>query len=118
MALSDEMATAALTLLTKFGQAVSVARNVNTYDPATGNITSESTVNYTGIGYPSVFNNRYVDGGTINQGETLLIFVSDNGEQPEDGDLFTFGGTSYTALEVQNVSVQGVNVVYKIQLRQ
>lgn len=118
MALSDEMATAALTLLTKFGQAISVVRNTNTYDPATGDVTGESTTSYSGVGYPSNYVKRYVDGSTVAQGDILLIFASDSGEDPRQGDVFTVGSIVYTAQNVQQVSVQGVNVVYKIELRQ
>jgi hypothetical protein len=111
------MSAAALSMLTKFGQSITVVRDVvASFDSATGTVTEGTDTTYSGYGYPSAYNASQVDNAIIKQSDTLLIFSSTTA--PLVNDIFTVGSKVLTAVNVQTVSDQGVNVMYKVQLRQ
>ncbi len=116
-AFRDNVYNSALRLLTNFGQSISATRdNVGAFVPALGTVSDLADTTYSGYGYPSNYNTLQIDGTLVQQNDTLLIFSSTTA--PLVNDVFVVGSKSYTALSIQNVSAQGENVIYKIQLRQ
>ncbi len=114
---SDRMAATALQLLTTYGQSISAVRNVtNGYSPITGIVTDIMDTTYTGVGYPSNYNAKQIDGMLIQQDDILLILRSTT--EPLLNDIITISGKAYTALMIQKITAQGSNIIYKIQLRQ
>jgi hypothetical protein len=111
------MSAAALSMLTQFGQSITVVRDVvASFDVSTGTVTEGVDATYLGYGYPSAYNSLQVDGSIIRQSDTLLLFSSTT--VPLVNDIFTIGSKVLTAINIQTVSAQGVDVMYKIQLRQ
>lgn len=117
MPLSADLSAAGLSMLKQFGQAISVTRDaVGAFTPATGVVTEATDTSYTGYGYPSAYNVSQIDGTIVRQDDTKLIFSST--VEPLVNDIFTVGSKVMSAVDVVKVSVQGVNVLYKVQLRQ
>lgn len=103
-------------LLTEFGEAVSGQRvTEGAYDPSTSTTAPGSTINYTGVGLPTSYTEEQIDGENILIGDTLLVFYSET--QPEVNDQLTFNSIAYNAINVQQISTQGGNALYKIQCR-
>jgi len=116
-AFSDRLTATALRLLTNYGQAI-YCHKINTaaFDPETGEAAVLGRTDYDGQGYPSNYNRFQVDGVTILQGDILLILSTTT--LPEVNDICEVSGTTYTMLNIQRITAQGNDVVYKIQLRQ
>ena len=113
-ALSDKLFTTAERLLTTYGQAIAVQRSSSSYNPVTGETVNTSN-SYSGVGYPSRYTSQAIDNVLIMQSDTLLIFSSDT--KPKVNDVFTFGDETLAALDVQNITLSGSSIIYKVQLR-
>jgi len=117
MSFASDMRGTALSMLTQFGQSVSVTRDVvASFTPATGVVTEGTDTTYTGMGYPSAYKTSQIDGTLIRQDDTLLLFYSTT--EPLVNDIFTVGTKVFTAISIQTVTAQGSNIMYKVQLRQ
>lgn len=117
MSFSSRLQATALRLLSEYGQSISVVRDViGAYAVSTGTVTDSADTTYTGYGYTEDYNAYLIDNTVIKQQDVKLTFYSTT--QPEVNDIFTVDGQGYTALNVQRVTAQGVNVVYIVQLRQ
>lgn len=116
MSFLTNLQTAAESLLTTYGEAISIERvTPGAYNPATGEPAAGTTLNYTGVGLPTVYNNEEIDGTNILQDDTLLIFYSTT--KPLVNDRVTINSIVYSARNVQEIRTQGGNVLYKIQCR-
>lgn len=116
MSLAARMFATASSLLTRYGQTISVVRDNGTFNASTGTMDGTSTTSYDGVGYPSNYSKRDIDGVVVIQSDTLLIFSSNT--PPIVNDVFTVGAKVMTALDVQIITVSGQDVLYKVQLRQ
>lgn len=123
---ANRLTNIARRLLTKYGQPVNFTRDkTSNFDPSTGTVTDTTDLIYTGVGYPSNYSDYLLgrQAGQVDIGETLirrgdiLLILSSNTE-PQVNDIFEVGAFKYTALSVKKITTQGVNVIYKIQLRQ
>lgn len=116
-AFRDAMYNTANRLLSVYGQSISVSRNnTSAFNPTTGVVANTTYTEYEGYGYPSQYKASQIDGSIIQQGDILLIFSC--ATAPLVNDVFTVGSKDYTALDIQNITAQGSNVIYKVQLRQ
>jgi hypothetical protein len=114
------IADTALNLLQTFGDAVTIefAPSGNGgYDPITGDpvATVPGSV-LTGYGYTGAYKGDEVDGATIKAGDIRLI-LSKITARPEVGSIVTVDGTTYRAMNVQNVRMKAADVIYIVQLR-
>lgn len=117
MAFSDDMFDVGQELLIELGQSISVTRDViGAYAPATGTVTDSSDTTYSGYGYPTNYRTNQIDGTLVKADDTLLIFSSST--VPLVNDIFTVGSKVLTAINVQKITAQGNNVLFKVQLRQ
>lgn len=118
MTFSTDMYEVGLELLTELGEPITFVRDlVGSYSPMTGEVTDLSNnTPYTGYGHPSNYTLSQIDGTIIQQNDILLILSS--ADTPIVNDIFTVGSVAYTALSVQKIRAQGMNIIYKVQLRQ
>ncbi len=117
MSFATRMQQTARTLLTKYGQAVSGSRDINSnFVPADGTVTVGTPLTYTGVCYPSNYNQNQIDGTIIQQDDILIILRTDT--EPKVNDVLTTGGKAYTIINMQIVTAQGLDIIYKCQVRQ
>ena len=115
-AFSTGLTAVGLRLLTTYGEAITVTRDVITsFSPANGTVSDGVDITYTGYGYPENYNNYSTDGLMVQQGDIKLTFSTTT--QPLVNDIFTVGSVDYTALNVERITAQGSNIIYIVQLR-
>ena len=112
------IADTATTLLTKFGEAVTLTYETNEVrNPATGEITTPATENEaSGFGYPSRYQNAEVDGTVVQRSDTRLI-LNKVTQKPEQGWRAQVQGKTLRVMDVQPITKSGADVVYICQLR-
>lgn len=116
MTLKTRMQQLASDRLTKHGEEVTCIRGeTGDYTPSDMSVTDSPQIGYTGVGYPTKFQSREVDGVNILSTDTLLVFYSTT--TPESGDQFRLDSQNYNVINVEKIRVQGGNVIYKVQLR-
>lgn len=116
MSFSGNLRQVAKTLLENYGEPATFERElVTSYDPATSSVTATTSSSFAADVYPSNYLNTEIDGVTITSEDTRLIV--DAFEAPEINDTVTFSGTTYRVLNVQNISAQGLSVLYICQVR-
>ena len=108
----------ATTLLTKFGEAVTLTYETNEVrNPATGEITTPATQNQvSGVGYPSRYQNAEVDGTVVRRSDTRLI-LNKVREEPAQGWRAQVQGKTFRVMDVQPITRSGLDVIYICQLR-
>lgn len=112
----QNLAATATRLLTKYGQTVTVTRDVvGTVDPITGQGTPGTPVTFTGKGAIFDYDIRLVDGVMIQATDKRLMLEAANA--PEIGDVITTADGDYTAVSVNPTSPAGTVVKYDIQIR-
>lgn len=117
MSFATTMQQTARTLLTKYGQAVSASRDVTSdFNTADGTVAVSTPVTYTGVCYPSNYNQNQIDGTIIQQDDILIILRTDI--EPKVNDVLTTGGKAYTIISMQIITAQGLDIIYKCQVRQ
>ena len=117
MTFTSNMAATTLRLLTNYGQAITVVRDVTgAYDSSAGTVTDSSDISYSGYGYPEQYASSLIDGVLVKQQDVKLTFSSTT--SPAVNDIFTVSSVAYTALNVEKITAQGSNIVYIVQLRQ
>lgn len=112
------IADTATTLLTKFGEAVTLTYETNEVrDPATGEVTTPATeVEVSGFGYPSRFQNAEIDGTTVERSDTRLV-LNKVSVRPEQGWRAEVQGKTFRVMDVQPITRSGADVIYICQLR-
>jgi len=123
-------------LVEKFGVAITVERQDSSlwekkYDP-TDMVTFWENVNTQAIsltpptGVPTTYTANAVKtrfeksefaGTLIEQGDILLL-VSELSVEPQSGDVFIVSSVRYTYVNHENVQPAGVNLMYKVQVRE
>jgi len=113
------LADTATSLLTQFGEAVTVEYPLATpaYDPITGEAqTPSSASTASGFGYPSAYRSGDIDGDIIRANDVRLILqVLD--DRPVKGSHVTVNSVKYRVMETQFIRKTGSDVVYICQLR-
>lgn len=116
MSLSTQLRDTAIQLLTDFGELVTASRKVEgAYDVSTGATAASTDTTYQGYGSSSQYFTREIDGEVIQLGDLILYFQT--GTLPLVGDVVTFDSKAYRVMDVQSLRAQGIDVVYKLQLR-
>lgn len=109
LALSDR-------LLTLFGQSVTFTRVAQgTFDPSSGETATPTTTNYTVLVAPRDYNAFERTLESIEQGDISLI-VQKPSTVPELDDKVTIRSKTYSIVNVDTVSVNGVDIIYRLQM--
>jgi hypothetical protein len=122
----DNMAETALSLLSQFGQSVTIKRETNTIDPITG-VTSTVTVtgSFTAINPPAsggtveAFDNRLGGEAALLYENLRFLIIAASGApfEPRANDLVQMGGVWYTVLGMTPISPAGTPLVYKVGMK-
>lgn len=113
----QKMVDTASSLLTKFGDTVTVTYATSTsYDVATQTYTKSATSTFTGQGVVVPFNKSEIDGETI-QAQDLRLILEKTSREPAIDDVVTWQGSDYRIMSVEIASPGGVDIVYFCQLR-
>lgn len=124
----DDLADTAATLLADLGQAVTLTRRTaGAYDPATGSAgLTDTTSNALGLVFEY---NTFIRSGVRNEPSSLiqagdkqllLSPVDVTGAalaRPQDGDLATFGGVTYTITAAAPCAPAGTVVYFECNIR-
>lgn len=103
-------------ILTELGEVITFYKNEgNSYSESTLENTM-SKVRYNGVGQTSNYNLREINGTSIDEKDIQLWFYTSEAV-PEVKDIFDIQGTEYRAMDVRRYTVQGVDVLYRVQLR-
>ena len=119
--LDVKMAAVALDLITRFGKTVTYTQEDNSsYDPAVGEVTASSIVNFTvKVSPPDPYDVKLIDGDIIRVGDTSS-FLASSGlafTPREVGDKIDFDGEKWRVVGVTKLW-SGDNVAaYQVQLR-
>ena len=116
-AFSDEMAALALELLTEFGELITIQRVAEgEYDPATGSVAAGTTTSYTGRGVTEDYRKNEIDGDVVKQ-DDLRLYLNATANEPLVGDRVTLQSKNFQIIDANRVQVNGVTVLYDLQLR-
>lgn len=99
------------------GQSLTLTRvTTGAFNPATSEITGDSTADETIKAVVTEFKEKQIDGSTVQRGDKLLL-VSPDFDAPTLKDKITISGLEYSIINVDTVSPAGVDILYKIQVR-
>ncbi len=116
MTFATNMQTVALNLLTKYGRSVAFSRTVEgPYDPITSSVDIVSTTSYTALAHPAPYTVAEIATGMVTIKDIKLLAYS--ATLPLIGDAASIDGDSYRVMNVDKVSAQGTNIIYRLQLR-
>lgn len=119
MTLATSLRATAKRLLRTLGEATQLTfkRYVQgNYNPSTGSHINSSYEGYTGYGWPDEYKAMNdEDDSLVERGSIKLWFYSDN-ERPKIGDVFTIDDVEYKAMEIETMTVQGVDALYIVRL--
>ena len=118
MSFATNMIAVGRRLIQKYGESMTMQRVAEgAYDPTDGSVAAGTTTNYTAYGAPVDYNQEEVDGSSIRTTDVKLWLELPTTEVPLIGDTATFNSTTYRVWNVENLRVQGTDVVYILQLR-
>lgn len=120
MSFATNMQSVATTLLTKYGEAISLVNTVaGAYNPTTGEVATGTTTSYTGYGHPSPYKVSELTSGKTDDDilHTDLKVLLKSSTLPVVGDIATMRGIAYRVMSVNHLSAQGLDIVYQLQLR-
>jgi len=118
-ALTAQLLTTVRRLIKNYGELVSFNRVVEgAFVPTTSAVGAGVTTGYNAYGVQQPTPNKEVNGTTVLQSDTVLwVEVSSFNYAPLVGDVATLGVKDYRVLAVTNTVLQGVTLLYKLQLR-
>lgn len=120
--LDTTMAVEVVSLLAEFGKDVvfTSAAVVAEYDPATGRTTQSSPTTYTVKSAPPfAYEQRYVNGNTVQEGDLrLLIAGADQEFTPKVGQKVTFDSGTYRVVSVIPYYSGEDIAAWEVQVRQ
>lgn len=110
-------AATALSLLTKFGEDVTVTRvTTGTYDPSTGaNAVTTSTAMVKGVVLDFGAGTSMVGGNMVTAGDKRLLLEA--AAAPDMNDRFTANGMTYAPVSIGEVNPAGTVVLFDIHVR-
>lgn len=116
MTFASNMQSVASSLLTKYGRSVPFSRTVEgDYNPTTSGVGSGIDTTYTGIGHPSPYTAAEIATGTVTVKDIKLLTYSIT--TPLIGDTAVIDDDVYRVMNVDRISAQGEDIVYRLQLR-
>jgi hypothetical protein len=115
---SDEMSAVAQELITEFGEQVEFEHiEQGTYDPTSGEAFSDTITPYSGYIVTSDYKQSEIDGVQIQNGD-IKVYAYQMSETPKVSDTLEFSDeTIYRIMDVKISRVNGVNVLYTLQVR-
>lgn len=122
--LSDEFQELGQELLTEFGSELTFTRTgLANFDPNSGNLFPTGETTYTAYGYLStkVYNSeqtqKYEKTNTSIQGTFYRIILESDSYFPQIGDITTVGSKDYVVLGVDETRVNGITVLYYLDVQ-
>ena len=116
MALFPGFDNLARTLITNYGEELTLLReDSSAYDPATSQVTTVS-VSTTGNGYLSNYNFAEIDGNFIRSTDSKLL-VHRLEFDPEVDDVVTIDNDDYRIMSVKKVRIEGQTPLFICQVR-
>lgn len=121
-ALDTEMRDVAVELIDEFGKAITVIRESQTYDPATGQTVTTSTEVPVNAAPPRDFTLARIDGTLIQQGDTVVQVAAkglDLGtpDAPQATDKVEIDGTRWGIVQIGKVYSGDLIALYALHLR-
>lgn len=118
MSFYSNLATTAVSLLTKFGQNVTLRKtNAGAYDASAGSVAStptDSTLKGALFDFP--LGTREFEGTLVEKNDKYLLLAA-NGAIPSVDDAVIVGGVQFTIIAVKTLSPAGTTVLYTLHLR-
>ncbi len=116
MSFAINMQSVTLRLLTKYGQSIQISRvDEGAFVPIDGTVGSGSNTSFNGVGYPFPYTSKEIDGIVILS--TDIQLYARVLQEIKVGDLAVFNNTDYRVMSIENINVQGQNIIYRCQLR-
>lgn len=116
-AFSDSMTSLVSSLLTQFGEAVVISRNVmGDYDPSSGEAPIISTTTFSGFAVPEDYKASEIDGTLIIEGDSKLT-LNQTSTAPQNGDAIVLGSETFRVISVSKYRAQGDTIAYELQVR-
>lgn len=115
--LYDELAQAAVDLLTELGQPVTVTRvSGGTYE--NGRVTGATTQSWNASGVEFDYVQKEIDGKLVLKGDRRVLISPDLGATPKAGDSVTLeDGTRLEVVDSKPLKPAGVVVLHEVQTR-
>jgi len=114
---SDNLAATVLSLITEYGEAITLTRtSEGAYNSATGTTGAATTTTYTGYGVPEDYQAREIDGEIIQRSDSRL-YVNAISTTPVPGDTVTLASGTIRIINIYRYVVNAVNVLYELQIR-
>lgn len=115
-AFSTGLKSVANSLLTKFGQSVTINRwSTSDYNTVTGAADPMTATTYTVVAQPSAYSANEINGETIQVGDVRLIVYSTT--EPLIGDIATVDSVDYRVMSVNKAQAQGDVIIYRLNVR-
>lgn len=112
-----ETAATASELLAEFGAMVTLTRiTPGVYDPATGTVPNSET-SYTAKGVKLDYEQRFIDGSNILQGDQRIYLDPLIAETPKTGDKLTIGAEVFSVIASRPLAPAGIVVLHDVQIR-
>lgn len=116
MTFATNMQSVASRLLTKYGRVVTLTRvTEGAYNPSTSDAADGATITYSGVAHPSPYTVAEIATGTVTVGDVRLLIYTTTA--PLIGDTAVVDTVTYRVMNVDRVSVQGQDIIYRLQLR-
>lgn len=116
MSFASNLQNVALRLLTDKGETITFRRHtVGSYNVSTGGVDPVTSTTFTGVGHPSNYELREIDGTRVQANDvSLLVYVT---TEPDMEDIVTIDSVNYKIQQINKIRAQGTNIVYRLQLR-
>lgn len=117
MSLAALLGPLATSLITEYGQPITIIRELDgPYDPSTGETASPVRVTYTAYGVPEDYTDRDIDGTIIVRGDRKVTIYKTT-QLPMPGDILTMNDEEHRVINVMRIPCQGVDIIYQLQVR-
>lgn len=117
MSFYSDMQQTANSMLSEFGQSVTITRKTSgAYDPAFGSVTITTTTQ-TGTGAIFDYGDRDINGTLVLQGDKKLLLSQIGIDDIEVNDTVTLGSNTYTVTNVKTLDPAGTNVMFVCNVR-
>ena len=104
-------------MITKAGRSAVVTRTEGqSYDPATGAMTTGSGSVWAVQAVQSAYSGREIDGSTIQRGDAKFL-IPGVSKAPQVDDIMTFAGIAWRVINITAVAPQGYPILYTVQGR-
>ena len=117
MTFYTDAADDASTLITEFGQTATWSHDNNdgSFNPATGQMSGNTTTAFSAKGVLLDFETNRIDGASILMTDSKLLM--EVGSKPEINDVVTVNSIAYQVIMVNEINPAGTPVMYEVQLR-